>query len=118
MKNIIVSIMVVAAAAYWVYLHGKSRTDNRDRGAVTTETADAQTSARRLLEDRTYGSYGECDEAAERMVKDLKDQGVSVALASRSTLTQSTTYKVYYQEATGQVSCRGERLISDIVEER
>jgi hypothetical protein len=118
MRNIIVSIMVVAAAAYWVYLHGKSRTDNRDRGAVTTETANAPTSARRLLEDRTYGSYGECDEAAERMVKDLKDQGISVALASRSTLTKSTVYKVYYRDATGQVSCRGERLISDIVEER
>jgi hypothetical protein len=118
MRNITVSIIVVAAAAYWVYLHGTSRPESRDRDAVTTESADGQTSARRLLEDRTYGSYGECDEAAERMVNDLKDQGVSVALASRSTLTQSTTYKVYYRDTTGQVSCRGERLISEIFEER
>jgi hypothetical protein len=118
MRNIIVSLVVVAAAAFYVYLQGTSRTEDRDRGADATDTADAPATSRRLLEDRTFGSYGECDEAADGMVQDLKDQGVSVALVSRSALTQSTTYKVYYDDATGQIACKGDRLVNEIIGER
>lgn len=118
MRNMSVGIILLAAVVAWVYFRDAPRMQDRGQGASTTESAPPKTKERRLLEDRTFGSYAECDDAAKLAVQEIKDQDVSVALSSKSVLTETTIYKVYYPDATGEISCRGERLVNEIIEEK
>lgn len=117
MRDAKVWFMVLAAIAVWVLLQQAPGTAERDGGTATTEPRQSGAAIARVLEDRTFGSYSDCDHAAEVAVQDLKDKGVSVALASQSPMVESTVYKVYYRDATGQISCRGGRLVNEIVKQ-
>ena len=110
--------IVLAAAAVWVYLRQAPIGDHQDSGRADSSPRQTRVAAGRVLEDKTFESYAECDSAAALAVQDLKDQGVSVALASKSALAGSTVYKVYYEGATGQISCRGGRFLNEIIEEQ
>lgn len=110
--------IVLAAVAAWVYLRQAPIANYRDGSTTTAAPRQAREATGRVLEDTTFENYAECDAAASLAVQDLKDKGVSVALASKSALAGSTVYKVYYQGATGQISCQGERFLNEIVEEQ
>ncbi len=109
--------IVLAAAAVWVYLRQAPIGDHRDGGRADSSPHQTR-AAGRVLEDKTFENYAECDSAAAVAVQDLKDKGVSVALASKGALAGSTVYKVYYEGATGQISCRGGRFLNEIIEEQ
>ncbi|KPK60223.1 MAG: hypothetical protein AMJ59_07200 [Gammaproteobacteria bacterium SG8_31] len=111
-------IIVLAVIAVWAYLREAPKTDDRDRGATLIESRESGASKGRILEEKTYENYAECDDAATVAAQDLKDQGASVALVSKGPLAESTIYKVYYREATGQISCRGGRFVNEIIDER
>jgi len=109
-------LIVLMAIAMWAYLHDASKKNDPGRGAVSTEAGQPRMVKGQILEDRTFESYEACEEAAKAAVQDLKDKGVSAALASRTPLAESTVYMVYYRGARGQISCRGERLVNEILE--
>lgn len=111
-------LVVLMAIAMWAYLYEASRKNDPDRAAVTTELGQNRPVKGQILEDKTFETYQECEEAAKAAVQDLKDKGVSAALASRTPLAESTVYMVYYRGARGQISCRGGRLVNEIVEEQ
>lgn len=108
--------IVLAAIAVWVFLKGVPNQDDPGRGPTATEPRPLRATESRILEDKTFESYAECDDAAAAAAQELKDQGLSVALASKNALAGSTIYKVYYRGATGQISCRGGRLVNEIFE--
>lgn len=109
-------LVVLMAIAMWAYLHEASKKNDPGRSATSTEISEDRRVKGQILEDKTFETYKECDDAAKAAVQDLKDKGVSAALASRSPLAESTVYMVYYVGARGQISCRGGRLVNEILE--
>jgi hypothetical protein len=117
MLNSKLLLVVMMAVALWVYFNETRRTDDQDPGTTATEPDQSSAVEGRILEDRTFETYAECNDAAKAAVEDLKEKGVSAALASQSPLVESTVYMVYYRGAKGQISCRGGRLVNEIIKE-
>jgi len=118
MRNTRLGFIALAVIAMWAYLHNAPKTDDQDRSTTLTEPRQPSAAEGRILEEKTFENYAECDRAATVAAQDLKDQGVGVALVSRGPLAESTVYKVYYRGGTGQISCRGGRLVNEIVKEK
>lgn len=116
MGNTRLWFFILAAIAVLVFFRMTPEREERSGDPALDEPRRPHTTTR-IVADRAFGSYADCDDAAEAAVQDLKDEGISVALASRSVLTEITIYKVYYPGATGQVTCRGARLIHEITEQ-
>lgn len=114
MRNTRLWFIVLSAIAVWAFLQKAPKTEDRDRNTTTIEPVQPRAATGQILEDMAFENYSECVYAAEVAVQDLKDKGVSVALVSNSPLAERTVYKVYYREATGQISCRGGRLVNEI----
>jgi len=106
-------LVIVMAVAMWAYINEMRRTHDQAGSAATAEPH--QATERQILEEQTFDSYEECNEAAKAAVQDLTDNGVSAALASQSPWAESTVYMVYYRDSRGQISCRGGRLVNEIL---
>lgn len=111
-------LVILMAVAMWAYLNQTMKRDARERGSGTAELSQPDPVEPRILEEKTFASFRECAENAEAMVEELKDRGVSVALASHSPMVGSTVYMVYYPDSRGQISCRDGRLTNEILGER
>jgi len=118
MPNPKLLLVVSMAVGVWVYLNGAPRTDDQKQPTTTAEPRRPAAATGRILEDKTFETYKECDTAAKAIVQELQDTGVSAALASQSPLVESTVYMVYYRGARGQISCRGGRLVNEILNEQ
>ena len=112
--------LVIPALAVGALLYSLPKTQNRNHGTAPTESQSGHhnTAGGGILVDKTFKSYGECDAAARAIVEEMNDRGVRTALASRNTFAGSTVYKVYYPDATGQISCLDRRLVNEIIGQR
>ena len=120
MDNSRLRLLVLPALVVAALIYALPKTQNRNHVRAPAESSSGQfsTAGGGIPEDKTFESYGACDAAARAIAQELTDSGVRTALASRNSLAGSTVYKVYYPDATGQISCRDSRLVSEIIEQR
>jgi hypothetical protein len=117
MPNHRLRFLILPALALGALLYALPRTENRNSTSATTEPVGDGSGAGRILVEKTYESYAECDETAEAAAQELKGKGVRTALAARNAMAGSTLYKVYYPDgAVGRITCRGGRLVHEILE--
>jgi len=101
---------------------GKAPWERQRSAPVTAESgreqghvpAAAQIGVGKVLEDRSYDSYAECDSVAGVVAQQLSDKGVVVDL-QKDAGTELTVYTGLYRGAVIRFSCSGSRYRSEII---
>lgn len=112
--------LIIPVLVFGALIYALPKTEDRNQGTQSGQSQAGQRSPAggRIVLDETFESYSACDAAARVVAKELTGSGVRTALASRNALAGTTVYKVYYPDASGQLSCRQGRLVNEIVEQR
>ena len=116
MPNQRLRFLVVPALALAALLYVLPHADNRDPGTASTAPGPSGSGSGRVLVEKSFDSFADCDETARAAALELKEKGVRTALAARNAMAGSTLYKVYYPDgAMGQITCRGGPLVHEIL---
>ena len=115
MSNHRLRFLVLPALAAGAFLYVLPHGDRQASPTATTESAPQGPDSGRILVEKSFSSYSECDDTAKAAATELKEQGVRTALAARNAMAGSTLYKLYYPDGTtGQITCRGGELVHEI----
>mgnify|MGYP001820970691 FL=1 len=115
MPNHRLRLLIIPALALAALMYVLPRATDRDTASAEADRRGS--AANRILVEKTFANYEECDETAQAAALELKEKGLKTALTARNKTVQTTLYKVYYPDgSTDQIICRGEQLVHEALD--